>query len=173
MDKVILVNHRDEPLGEMEKMQAHRQGILHRAVSVFIINSHGQWLLQQRADHKYHSAGLWSNAACTHPFPGEDNLTAAKRRLKEEMGVEAELTKVFDFIYRADLDNNLIEHEFDHVFIGISDNLPYPDPQEVKAYKYVDWQWLEKDVQENPQNYTEWFKLLYWRIPFYVEKLLK
>ena len=114
-DLVILVNENDEVLGEMEKMEAHRKGVLHRAISVLVFNSKGEWLLQQRAAHKYHSSLLWSNTACTHPMIGEDTIISAHRRLKEEMGMQSPLKKAFSFQYKAELDGDMIEHELDHV----------------------------------------------------------
>ncbi len=171
-EHVILVDHYDRELGIMEKMEAHRRGILHRAVSVFLVNSRGQWLLQRRAAQKYHSARMWSNAACTHPQQGETNLAAARRRLRQELGIDAELTKVFDFVYRANLDAGLTEHEFDHVFIGVSDQIPKPDPQEVMDYRYVDYQSLEQEIHQYPDMFTKWFRLLYWRVAFSLEEIV-
>ena len=118
MEEVILVNEQDEQTGTIEKMEAHRKALLHRAFSVFIFNGKGEMLLQQRAMGKYHSPGLWTNACCSHPRPGEEVETAAFRRLKEEMGIETSLKKIFDFIYRTEFDNGLTEYEFDHVYIG-------------------------------------------------------
>ena len=132
--QVILVNERDEPIGVIGKMEAHKQGVLHRAFSVFIFNSKGEILLQQRAFNKYHSAGLWTNACCSHPQPGEDSLSAALRRLNEEMGFQTSLEKVFDFIYKVSFDNGLIENEFDHVFIGEYEGLIFSNKQEVNDY---------------------------------------
>ena len=120
---MILVNERDEPLGSMEKMEAHRKGALHRAFSVFIFNSRGEMLLQQRALKKYHSGGLWTNACCSHPRPGETNEAAALRRLREEMGFDTSLQQIFSFTYRASFNNGLTEHEYDHVFAGIYDEI--------------------------------------------------
>src|SRR5215468_430433 len=116
MEQVILVNELDEEIGTMEKLSAHEQGVLHRAISVFIFNEKGEMLLQQRASRKYHSGGLWTNACCSHPHPGEATHAAALRRLKEEMGFETSLKKAFDFVYKTSFDNGLTEHEFDHVF---------------------------------------------------------
>src|SRR5437868_2002286 len=116
--EVILVNKRDEPTGSMEKLAAHQQGLLHRAFSIFIFNDNGELLLQQRAIDKYHSGGLWTNTCCSHPQPGEETIVAAQRRLKEEMGFTTSIKKVFDFVYKAEFGNGLIEHEFDHVFAG-------------------------------------------------------
>ena len=163
MDKehVILVDHDDRELGVMEKMEAHRRGLLHRAVSVFIVNSRGEWLLQRRAAQKYHSARMWSNAACTHPQQGETNLAAARRRLRQEMGIESGLTEVFDFVYRARLDAGLTEHEYDHIFVGITDQTPEPAPEEVMDYRYVDYQALEQEIRQYPERFTRWFRLLY------------
>src|SRR3954470_13284590 len=118
MEQVILVNEKDQAIGTMEKMEAHRKGVLHRAFSVFIFDRHGKMLLQQRAFHKYHSGGLWTNACCSHPLPGEDIESAAHRRLYEEMGFQTPLKKIFDFTYKADFRNGLTEYEFDHVFTG-------------------------------------------------------
>ena len=118
LTQVILVDVNDRQIGIMEKMKAHQQGSLHRAFSVFIFNKKGEMLLQQRALNKYHSGGLWTNACCSHPLPGEETIAAAKRRLQEELGFEIPVEKVFDFVYKADFDNGLTEHEFDHVYVG-------------------------------------------------------
>lgn len=158
--KVILVDKDDNAIGIMGKMEAHEKALLHRAVSVFIFNSSGKMLLQKRALHKYHSPGLWTNTACTHPEPGETNLQAAERRLRQEMGLRSDLEKAFDFIYKAHLDNNLTEHELDHVFVGITDTPPVINEQEVSAFKYVDTQELLNDLSENPDHYTFWFRMI-------------
>lgn len=123
MEYVVLVDEQDKETGTMEKLQAHLNGRLHRAVSVFLFNSKGELLLQQRASGKYHSANLWTNTCCSHPRPGESAYDAANRRLYEEMGLACELSEVFSFIYKAHLGNNLTEHEFDHVFVGTNDNI--------------------------------------------------
>ncbi len=156
---VILVDHFDNQIGIMEKMQVHKTGLLHRAFSVFVFNEKGELLLQKRAMSKYHSPGLWTNTCCSHPSPGEDNLTAANRRLQEEMGMQCTLTKAFDFIYHAHLENNLIEHEFDHVYFGRSNANPRVNSEEV-----CDWKWMPLydvfvDVQMYSEKYTEWFKI--------------
>lgn len=165
MEKVILVDLNDKALGEMEKMEAHQKAILHRAVSVFIFNSKKQLLLQKRALSKYHSPGLWTNTACTHPRPNESSINAASRRLNEEMGIKTnELTKLFDFVYKEQLDNELTEHEFDHVFIGFSDTLPTPDPSEVCDFKYVEKDEILEQIALSPQNYTVWFKKIIERV---------
>lgn len=163
-NEVILVDTNDQPIGTMEKMEAHEKAILHRAISVFIFNDEGKWLLQQRTYDKYHSKGLWTNTSCSHPFPGEDSLTAANRRLSEEMGMRAELKEIFSFTYKQELENGLTEHEFDHVFIGFCNELPKPNPDEVMDYKYVSTIDLLRDVKQNPQNYTVWFKLIFERV---------
>src|SRR5215471_15784306 len=134
MEHVILVNEQDGEIGAIEKMKAHEDAMLHRALSIFIFNDKGEMLLQQRALKKYHSGGLWTNACCSHPRPGEDIHEAAKRRLREELGFETSLEKVFDFIYKATLDNGLTEHEFDHVFVGKYNGLVHPNANEVKDY---------------------------------------
>lgn len=155
---VILVDVNDIQVGTMEKFKAHYQGELHRAISVFLFNSKGQWLLQQRADDKYHSNSLWSNTCCTHPFPGEGNLEAANRRLFEEMGLFCELKDVFHFIYKESLDNELTEHELDHVFIGFSDEEPIVNPVEVMDYCFIHFSDLQKELKDHPEKYTVWFR---------------
>ncbi len=164
-DKVILVDANDNPIGVMGKMEAHEKGILHRAISVFVFNDENKLLLQRRSLKKYHSSGLWTNTACTHPFPGESNEKAAIRRLKEEMGITlSNVHKLFDFIYKEQLENGLIEHEFDHVFVAYSNEIPKPNKDEVEDYKYVDLDELLKDIKENPLNYTIWFRLIIDRV---------
>jgi isopentenyl-diphosphate delta-isomerase len=163
-NEVILVDANDQPIGRMEKMEAHEKALLHRAISVFIFNDDGKWLLQQRTYDKYHSKGLWTNTSCSHPFPGEDSLSAANRRLNEEMGMRAELKEIFSFTYKQELENGLTEHEFDHVFVGFSNELPKPNPDEVMDYNYISTIDLIKDVAQNPENYTVWFKLIFERV---------
>lgn len=161
---VILVDEFDRQIGTMEKLEAHVKAVLHRAISVFIFNSKGEWLLQRRAIEKYHSRGLWTNTSCTHPAPGETSLEAAHRRLHEEMGLKAELREVFSFKYIQELENNLTEHEYDHVFVGYSDELPVPNPDEVMDYKYISYQDLLQEVAESPEKFTAWFKMIYERV---------
>jgi isopentenyl-diphosphate delta-isomerase len=164
MEKVILIDENDLPIGEMEKMEAHVQGLLHRAISVFIINSKGEWLLHRRAMVKYHSKGLWTNTSCSHPFPGEPTAEAALRRLRFEMNLDTSLEELFHFTYKAELENGLTEHEVDHVFVGYSDELPVPNPEEVMEYKYISVSELNEDIDAHPEKYTEWFKLIYQRV---------
>jgi isopentenyl-diphosphate Delta-isomerase len=159
MEQVILVDEKDNAIGLMEKMEAHEKGVLHRAFSVFIFNNKHQMLLQQRAIGKHHSGGLWTNACCSHPRSGETTEEAAHRRLQEEMGFDCELKKAFHFIYKKELDNNLTEHELDHVFIGTFNGTPSINSDEVESYKFVALPELIQDVQENENNYTEWFKI--------------
>ncbi|MDD4433882.1 MAG: isopentenyl-diphosphate Delta-isomerase [Parabacteroides sp.] len=158
---VILVDENDNPVGTMPKMEAHEKAMLHRAFSVFILNANDEVLLQQRANDKYHSAGLWTNTCCSHPHPGEDTLGAARRRLKEEMGMEADLQFVFKFMYKAPFDNLLTEHEIDHVFIGKTDQLPVINPEEVASYKYMKPEEIKLDMEQNPQSYTVWFRIIF------------
>ncbi len=161
---LILVDENDEQTGIMEKQEVHRKGLLHRAVSVFVFNSKGEWLLQQRAFDKYHSGSLWSNACCTHPFPGESNLDAANRRLIQEMGLSCPLNEVFQFTYKETLANELIENEFDHVFVGISDNHPCINLVEVMGYRYMSTLDLLNDVTNKPEQYTVWFRHMVHRV---------
>ena len=159
-EKVILVDADDNEIGEMPKQECHVKGLLHRAFSVFVFNTAGELLLQRRAMTKYHSPGLWTNTCCSHPRKGETTLNAAKRRLMEEMGVECELVEITHFTYKADVMCGLTEHEIDHVFVGCTDRKPVIDKSEVDSWKYVSAEFLRKDVSENPQNYTEWFKII-------------
>jgi isopentenyl-diphosphate delta-isomerase len=158
-EKVILVNEHDEAIGVMDKLEAHEKGFLHRAFSVFVFNQQGQLLLQQRALHKYHSAGLWTNTCCSHPRVGEGNEAAAHRRLKEEMGFDTDLTYLNALLYRAEFDNNLTEHEYDHLFTGQYNSEPNINPDEVAAYRWVNLAEVKSDLQKNPAKYTAWFKL--------------
>ena len=163
-EEVILVNEMDEPVGVMEKMEAHRKGILHRAFSVFIFNNKGEMLLQQRALNKYHSGGLWTNACCSHPMPGEETPDAASRRLQEELGFTSALKKIFDFTYRTEFDNGLIEHEFDHVFAGIYEGEIKFNPEEVKDYCYKKMDAIKQSLESHPSKYTSWFLLAFPKI---------
>ena len=174
-EQVILVDERDRELGAGEKLQAHRDGALHRAFSVFIFDGAGRLLLQRRARGKYHSGGLWSNTACGHPRPGEATADAARRRLREEMGLECELEEAFGFIYRVRFDDGLHEHEFDHVFAGRFDGSPEPDPDpdEVCEWRWVDLPTLRADVAASPESYTHWFRLCLDRTPALLETALR
>jgi isopentenyl-diphosphate Delta-isomerase len=160
MEMVILVDQEDRPIGTMEKMEAHRQGKLHRAFSVLIFNSKGEMLLQKRAQNKYHSAGLWTNACCSHPLPGEKIEDASRRRLREEMGIDIQPRFSHKFIYKTQLEQELIEHEYDHVFIGTFNGEPNINRQEVEDWKFVNFQWLKEDMLRHPQTYTYWFRLI-------------
>ena len=157
---LVLVNELDEEVGLMEKMEAHRKGLLHRAFSVFVFNSKGHLLLQRRAFSKYHSGGLWTNTCCSHPYPGESNKEAAARRLKEEMGFTVELEKIFDFIYKKELDNELTEHEFDHVFVGDYEGSIDPNPEEVVEYTYLSMDEISSRLAAQPEDFTVWFRSL-------------
>ncbi len=158
---VILVDVKDKPIGVAEKMEAHQKGLRHRAFSVFIFNSKGEMLLQQRALHKYHSGGLWTNACCSHPKPGEETLAAAQRRLKEELGFETPVQKIFDFKYKTEFDNGLTEHEFDHVFAGEYNEMVEFNNNEVLDFCFKDMQELKNSLQIRPEKYTAWFQLAF------------
>ena len=158
---VVLVDREDNELGLMEKQQAHVAGLLHRAFSVFIFNSNGELMLQQRAASKYHSPTLWTNTCCSHPRENESYLEAAHRRLVEEMGFDCDLNFKFNFIYKANVDNGLTEHELDYVFVGTFDDEPNLNKEEVMAYRWVEMEDLKKDIIKNPQNYTAWFKIIF------------
>ena len=165
MDYVVLVDENDRETGIMEKLQAHIEGRLHRAISVFLFNTKGALLLQRRALGKYHSAGLWTNTCCSHPKPGEATSAAAVRRLKEEMGIECSISEVHQFVYKAGFENGLTEYEFDHVFTGVTDQIPAPDPEEVMEWKYISKEALLQDMERNPEDYTAWFRICMREVP--------
>jgi len=164
LTKVILVNEQDSPVGSCEKLAAHKEGLLHRAFSVFIFNSKGEMLLQQRAMGKYHSGGLWTNACCSHPAKGEDLESAAHRRLMEEMGFDTAVQKVFDFVYKASFDNGLTEYEFDHVFAGYYEGEIYYNKQEVMDFCYKNLDEIKSSLASHPHRYTAWFHLAFPKI---------
>jgi len=170
MEHVILVDKEDKPLGLMEKMEAHEKGLLHRAFSVFIFNEKNELLLQRRALSKYHSGGLWTNTCCSHPRENESVEQAAMRRLNEEMGFDCEVKNIFSFVYKAVLDNELTEHELDHVLVGKYELTPVPNPEEVCDWKYINLKELEEDMEMNPDNYTIWFQLIFKRVKDYLLK---
>lgn len=164
LTKVILVDELDNAVGSCEKLAAHKEGLLHRAFSVFIFNSKGEMLLQQRAMEKYHSGGLWTNACCSHPAEGEDLASAAHRRLKEEMGFNTDVEKVFDFVYKASFENGLTEYEFDHVFIGYYDEAIHANREEVMDYCYKSLDEIRASLSTHPHRYTAWFQLAFPKI---------
>lgn len=157
---VILTDEFDNEIGKEEKIKAHEKALLHRAFSVIIMNSKKEMLIQKRAINKYHSPGLWTNACCSHPSPGENTKDAAVRRLKEEMGIVSELRFMFKFKYFAAFQNGLSEHEIDHVFIGYSDNLPKLNLDEAEDFRYVSITDLKKEIKNKPGEFTEWFKII-------------
>ncbi|MBP5797155.1 MAG: isopentenyl-diphosphate Delta-isomerase [Bacteroidales bacterium] len=159
MEHVVLVNEQDQQIGIMEKMAAHIVPRLHRAFSIFIFNSKGELLLQQRAFSKYHSPGLWTNTCCSHPCDGETLEHATSRRLREEMGMQCDMHEVFTFIYKAPVGLGLIEHEFDHVWFGKTDEEPRINTEEVASWKYMAFADIETDIKAHPELYTEWFKI--------------
>ena len=170
-EKVVLVDKEDFQLGLMPKLEAHRKGVLHRAFSVFVFNSSKLLLMQKRSSLKYHSPGLWTNTCCSHQRDGESTVDAAKRRLDEEMGLNVDLKETFSFIYKANLENGLIEHEFDHVLVGFTDFNPKINTNEVEDWKWIDLSFLELDLDKNPNIYTEWFKIIFKRVKGYIENL--
>jgi len=160
-EQVVLVNEKDEQIGLMPKMEAHEKALLHRAFSVFVFNSQGQVMLQQRAASKYHSPLLWTNTCCSHQREGESNIEAGKRRLMEEMGFVTELEEVFSFIYKAPFDNGLTEHELDHVMVGYYEGEPKINPDEVEACKWMPLDAVKSDIENQPELYTAWFKIIF------------
>jgi isopentenyl-diphosphate delta-isomerase len=158
---LILVNEHDEPIGEMEKLLVHQQGLLHRAFSIFIFNRSKQLLLQRRALDKYHSGGLWTNTCCSHPQVDESMEEVTQRRLLEEMGLQVDLEFVFRFQYKASFENGLTEHELDYVYVGFTDQQPHPNPTEVMEWKYIDLPALQEDLVAYPEKYTAWLAICF------------
>lgn len=160
LEKVVLVTPENREIGLMDKMEAHRLGLLHRAFSVFLFNFRGEMLLQKRAATKYHSPGQWTNAVCSHPRQGETFAEAAARRLKEELGITTDLSEKFHFVYKAKVGQDLWEHELDYVFTGIFEEEFHLNPQEVSEVRYLSLAKLEREMEENPSEFTEWFKII-------------
>ena len=167
---VVLVNENNEKIGLMPKLEAHQKAVLHRAFSVFILNDKNELMLQQRAVHKYHSPLLWTNTCCSHQRDGETNIQAGNRRLQEEMGFITELKELFSFIYKAPFDNGLTEHELDHVMIGYYSKEPIINSDEVEAWKWMNIDEVRKDIQQNPDIYTAWFKIIFNEFYHYLEE---
>lgn len=159
MEYVILVDELDNAIGKMEKQQAHKEGALHRAFSIFIFNSEKKLLLQKRAIDKYHCGGLWTNTCCSHPREDETILDAANRRLQEEMGLKCVLKKEFSFVYNAALENGLTEYEFDHVLLGETDDQPTINEEEVSEFRFVQLNDLQIEISKSPEIFTPWFLL--------------
>jgi isopentenyl-diphosphate delta-isomerase len=168
-EQVVLVTINDEPIGLMNKLEAHEKAVLHRAFSVFVLNDKNEVMLQQRAQHKYHSPLLWTNTCCSHQRAGETNIEAGKRRLEEEMGFVTELKELFHFIYKAPFDNGLTEHELDHVMIGYYNGEPVINPDEVEHWKWMDIEAIRIDMKSNPEHYTVWFKIIFNEFYHYLE----
>lgn len=156
---LILVDEQDRELGISDKLTIHQQGLLHRAFSVFVFNSKAELLLQQRADNKYHSPGLWTNTCCSHPRPAENISDACNRRLMEEMGMNCKLEFSFSFMYKCSFENGLTEHEFDHVYVGQTDDLPIINNEEVMGWKYISIEELQNEISLHPDRFTEWLKI--------------
>ncbi|MEI7508284.1 MAG: isopentenyl-diphosphate Delta-isomerase [Flavobacterium sp.] len=169
-EQVILVNEKDEPIGLMNKLEAHEKAVLHRAFSVFVLNDKNEVMLQQRAHHKYHSPLLWTNTCCSHQRAGETNIEAGKRRLWEEMGFTTEIKELFHFIYKAPFDNGLTEHELDHVMIGYSNEEPKINLEEVESWKWMTIEAIKEDMIQNPASYTIWFKIIFDEFYHYLEE---
>lgn len=160
-EKVILVNENDEQIGLMEKIEAHEKALLHRAFSVFVYNDKNEVMIQQRALSKYHSPGLWTNTCCSHQKEGETNVEAGKRRLMEEMGFQTDLKEVTSFIYKAPFDNGLSEHEYDYILVGHYNEEPKINSDEVASWKWMSLEDIKKDMNNHPEKYTAWFKIIF------------
>lgn len=169
-ENVILVNEHDEQIGLMPKLEAHQKAVLHRAFSVFVLNSQNEIMLQQRAHQKYHSPLLWTNTCCSHQREGETNIQAGTRRLQEEMGFVTELKELFHFIYKAPFDNGLTEHELDHVMIGYYNEAPVINSDEVESWKWMKIEDVKKDMDVHPELYTVWFKIIFEEFYHYLEE---
>ncbi len=158
---LILVNEKNEPIGEAEKQDVHEQGLLHRAFSVLLYRQHQgklELLLQKRNPKKYHSGGMWTNTCCSHPRPGEETTVAAQRRLLEETGINLPLQEIAVFRYLAHFANGLIEHEIDHVFVAEFNELPQQfDPAEIEVMKWIELNALKRELDAMPYLYTPWF----------------
>jgi|SRR3989344_3858076 len=173
-EEVILVNNNNKRIGVEKKIKVHKEGKLHRAFSIFIFNSRGELLIQQRAKLKYHSGGLWSNTICSHPKPNESYYEAIHRRLKEEMGFDCKMRKLFCFVYKSSLANGLIENEYDCVFIGKFDGEPNPNPKEIMNYKWISIKELKEDIIKNPNKYTIWLKIIFKKVrSSQIKKIIK
>lgn len=170
---VILVDENDRETGICEKLEAHQKGLLHRAFSIFLFNKKGEYLLQQRADEKYHTPGLWSNTCCSHPRPDEKMEDALKRKLFQELGISAQVEKAFDFMYRAEFDNGLIENELDHVYFGEYSEKPNPNPEEVQAWKYISYEEIKAEMAQDEAKFTPWFKLVLDKVHQHYKKMIK
>jgi len=168
-EKVILVNEKDEQIGLMPKLEAHEKALLHRAFSVFVLNDKNELMLQQRASQKYHSPLLWTNTCCSHQREGESNLEAGTRRLQEEMGFTTELRELFHFIYRAPFENGLTEHELDHVMIGVYNGEPQINREEVEAWKWMPIDDVKSDMENRPELYTIWTRIIFDEFYHYLE----
>lgn len=162
-EQVVLVDAQDNPIGLMGKLEAHQKAVLHRAFSVFVLNDQNELMLQQRALHKYHSPGLWTNTCCSHQRSGESNIQAGTRRLQEEMGFTTELTELTSFIYKAPFDNGLTEHELDHIMLGRYNSSPNINLDEVADWKWMSIEEVKKDVDAHPERYTVWFVIIFER----------
>jgi len=167
-EMLILVDDHDNPVGTMEKQEAHVKGLLHRAFSIFVWNgaaaragAEPRMLIQQRADGKYHSGGLWTNTCCSHPREGQTLDEATHQRLQLEMGFDVPLEELFGFSYVAQFEEHLSEHEYDHVFLGEypEDGLVVPDPEEASDYRWISLAELKRDLAEHPETYTAWFRI--------------
>tara|TARA_B100001175_G_C19505672_1_gene640716 strand:+ start:862 stop:1380 length:519 start_codon:yes stop_codon:yes gene_type:complete len=169
-EKVILVDLKDQQVGTIGKMEAHEKALLHRAFSIFILNSNLELLMQQRAYEKYHSPGLWTNTCCSHQREDESNLEAGSRRLMEEMGMTVSLQELFTFIYKASFDNGLTEHELDHVMVGFCDEDPKINTEEVASFKWMNIDSLKKDLKDKPDDYTVWFAIIFDRFCQHIQE---
>ena len=153
----MLIDEADAALGEGEKLDVHRSGVLHRAFSVFAFNPAGELLLQRRALSKYHSGGLWTNTCCGHPRPGEATEDAARRRLFEELGMTCgKFANGGVYRYRAEI-KDLVENELDHLLLTEVSDAPAPNPDEVVEWRFIAPDELTAWIKARPEDFTAWF----------------
>ena len=159
--ELIKVDRFDCVAGTIEKQAAHQKGVLHRALSVCLFDSKDRWLLQKRSSQKYHSAHLIANSCCSHPLPGEKTLEAAERRVQEELGLVCKLHFCSSFVYKAQVGNGLIEHEYDHLFVGFSDEIPHPNPEEIESVFFMSEREIEEKIASQPHIFAAWFPFVF------------
>ena len=157
MDNLIaLVDIDDRITGYETKEEVHRRGLLHRAFSVFIVRD-GEMLIQMRNPDKYHSGGLWSNTCCSHQRLGEELEESVHRRMIEEMGFDCDLEEKFSFVYRTQFRPDLIEYEYDHVFVGTYDGEVRVNPEEASEIKWISFEELKRELVDTPEKLSSWF----------------
>jgi isopentenyl-diphosphate delta-isomerase len=157
-EEIILVDENNRATGAAGKTLVHRRGLLHRAFSIFLVDDGGRIVLQRRNPNKYHSGGLWANSCCGHPRPGEQTLSAARRRLKEELGAASALQFGFFARYRAELDHGMHENEFVYVYFGRLDGAIDPNPAETAGIALLSSDEIVRRIKRKPATFTFWLR---------------